>query len=86
MYSENTVKEMMKGAVVETLIALGMTTGELSYNKALKVYGQDFARFVREGKLTPCRVGKGRTGNKWYSVSDIIAVRIAEQRKAEIII
>lgn len=78
-----TVKEIASLAAVEVLKALGITAGEMSRNQALKVYGVWFRDAEAAGKITPVRVGAGKTGTKWYSVSDILAARAADMSAAQ---
>lgn len=73
-------------AVNTALTQLGLTSGELTYAAALKVYGQWFANAVKNGRITPIRLGEGRTPTKWYSVADILAYKAAELEEAQIIL
>lgn len=74
-----------RGAVL-AMQALGVTSGELSQRQARKVYGKYFADAVAAGRLAPCRVEDGRAGTKFYAVADILALRLRDQVKAQLII
>lgn len=78
------VKAIASAAALEVLKELGITAGEMSRNKALQVYGVWFKDAEAAGKIKPVRVGVGRTGTRWYSVSDILAARAADMSAAEI--
>ncbi len=56
---------------------LGVTSGEISYNRALKVYGRWFAAAVTSGALTPVR-RNGERGMRVFSVADILALKARE--------
>lgn len=85
MMNEKTVKEIASAAAVEVLQALGITAGEMSRNRALAVYGVWFKDAEAAGKIRPVRVGTGKTGTKWYAVSDILAARAADMSAAQMI-
>ena len=69
---------------VQTMRALGVTSGELSERQALKTYGKWFKEAVERGWLKPCRVGDGRTGTRWYNVTDILSYKARKEIKARI--
>ena len=73
-------------AVNTALTQLGITSGELTYAGALKVYGQWFANAVRNGRIAPIRFGEGKTPTKWYSVADILAYKAVELEEAQVIL
>lgn len=67
-----------------TLTTLGLSSGEITFAKAKKIYGSWFVHAVESGALGPCRYGEhNRT---WYSVPEIFALKAAELEKAELII
>lgn len=79
---ESEIKTIAKAAAVEVLEALGLTAGEISRNQAVKVYGVWFKDAEASGRVRPVRVGAGKTGTKWYAVSEILAVRAADLSRA----
>lgn len=83
MLNESTIKTIAQAAAVEVLTALGMTSGEISRNQALRVYGVWFKDAEAAGRVHPVRVGVGKTGTKWYAVSDLLAARAADMSKAQ---
>ena len=72
-------------AVTRALYVLGLTSGEISRNKALSIYGKWFKDAISNGKIKPCRIGTGKTGTHYYSVSDILSARSEDLIKADII-
>lgn len=73
-------------AVNTALTQLGVTSGELTYAGAIKIYGQWFAAAVKNGHISPVRLGEGKTPKKWYSVADILAYKAVELEEAQIIL
>ena len=83
--NENIVKAIAEAAAVEVLRTLGLTSGELSRNQAIKTYGTWFKAAETSGRLRPVRIGKGRTGTRWYAVQDILALRAADMSAARML-
>ncbi len=81
--NEKTIKAIAQAAAVEVLQNLGITAGEISRNRAISVYGKWFKDAEEQGRLNPIRVGTGRTGTKWYAVSDILALKANDLAVAE---
>lgn len=79
--SEKQLKTFGQLCAVQVCDLMGVNT-ELSYTRASAEFGQFFRDMVRTGRLSPVRVGKGRNGTRWYSASDILALRAAEESKA----
>lgn len=67
-----------------TLEVLGVSSGEISQRKALKVYGKWFAEALATHKIQPCRVEEGRTGTRWFRVVDILAAKVRDAARYEI--
>ena len=84
--NENTIKAIAEVAAAEVLQALGVHAGEMSRNRALAVYGKWFKEAEENGRLSPVRIGTGRTGTKWYAVSDILALKASDTAAAEIVL
>ena len=53
--------------------------------KARDVYGKWFVDAVNNGRIFPCRVEDGRTGTKWFKVSEILALKADDIARAELI-
>lgn len=70
----------------QTLEVLGISSGEISMRKAIKVYGKWFSDAVMRNKIQPCRVESGRAGTKWYRVVDILKAKTEDCARAELII
>ena len=66
----------------KTLEALGLSSGEISQKRALKIYGTWFALADKEGRIRPVRIGDGRTGKRVYRVVDILALKTKDAAKA----
>lgn len=74
------VRDIAQLAAVQVMQALGVTSGELSYRQAVKTYGAWFAAAVKGGRISPARTG----GKHAYKVTDILALRAADETKAAI--
>ena len=73
-------------AVVETLRALGIHSGEISRSEGCRVYGRWFRKAVEEGRLRPARAGEHPSSTNWYKVSDILSLMAKDEQEAELII
>lgn len=67
---------------VQTMSLLGVTSGELSESKAVKTYGKWFIEAIQRDELKPCRVGNGKTGTRWYKVTDILSYKARKEIRA----
>lgn len=72
--------------VTQTLIQMGAISGELSQAKCIRTYGEWFKEAIAVGKISPCRIGLGSSGTKWYSIQDILALKATEYRAMEDVI
>lgn len=66
----------------QTMRDLGVTSGEMSERQAFKTYGNWFKEAVQRREITPCRVGNGRTGTRWYNVTDILSYKTRKEIQA----
>ena len=57
---------------------LGVTSGEISQRKALKIYGKWFADALAAHRVHPVRVEDGHTGTRWFRVADILALKVED--------
>lgn len=64
---------------------MGLTAGELSQRAARKTYGAYFDTLVRDGRIAPVRIEAGRAGTKFYRVADILACKVQDRAKAQLI-
>ena len=69
----------------QTLVLMGVHSGEISMRKARDVYGKWFMDAVNGGRIFPCRVEEGKTGTKWFKVTDILALKADDIARAELI-
>ena len=69
----------------QTLVLMGVHSGEISMRKARDVYGKWFIDAVNGGRIFPCRVEDGKTGTKWFKVTDILALKADDIARAELI-
>lgn len=69
---------------VQTMRSLGVTSGEMSERQAVKTYGKWLIEAIRNNDITPCRVGNGRTGTRWYNVTDILTYKARKEIHAAI--
>lgn len=63
------------------MMALGVTSGELTERQARKVYGKWFIQAITKGDIQPTRVG---VRNKWYSVEKILKYKAVHEARAVI--
>jgi len=82
--------ERLIGSAVElgaakTLVALGISSGELSQRKVLAVYGNWAKKAIQERRLLPCRIEDGHRATMWYQVTDILRLKTIDAAKAELI-
>lgn len=71
MESKNNTNTIAQ-AVQITLERLGVTSGFITYTKAVKVYGKWFVELAKRGDIRPIHKGKGKNGSCQYLVSDIL--------------
>jgi hypothetical protein len=69
----------------QTLVLMGVHSGEISMRKARDVYGKWFTDAVNDGRIFPCRVENGRAGTKWFKVTDILSLKADDLARAELI-
>lgn len=69
----------------QALVTMGVHSGEISMRRARDVYGKWFTDAVNNGRLFPCRVEDGRSGTKWFRVTDILALKADDLARAELI-
>lgn len=68
----------------QTLVLMGVHSGEISMRKARDTYGKWFMDAVKDGRIFPCRVEDGRAGTKWFSVTEILSLKADEVARAEL--
>lgn len=81
-YTTQELTDIVRLAVNETLTTLGMTNGEISYNRAAAVYGVWFKTAVSTGRLAPVRVNKGVRGARIFSISQIQSLKARDNARA----
>lgn len=82
--TQNEIKTVAQVAALAVLENLGMTSGEISRNQAVKTYGKAFLQLEAAGLVRPCRLDRGpRYINRYYRVADILAARAAAQAEAQ---
>lgn len=80
----NLIKTASKQGATEVLVELGLTSGEKSYRNCRDIYGKWFTDAVAAGRIFPCRVEEGKCGTKWFSVADILALKVEDYSKCEL--
>lgn len=80
----NLIQSACQLGATQAMVDLGVTAGELSYRKARTVYGKWFMDAAAEGRIYPCRVEEGKCGTKYYSVPEILALKVADYSKCEL--
>ena len=79
------IADTAQAGAIEALRLAGVTSGEISFSKAKKTYGVWFMKATADGRLNPCRKGVGKSGTKWYSLTEILALKNEENLKAVIL-
>lgn len=69
------IREGISIGCAQTMQELGVTSGELSERQVVKTYGRWIKEAIQNGKVSPCRVGEGTHGTRYYSVVDILAYK-----------
>lgn len=85
MKEQEYVKNLLALGGQMVLERLGEDSGEVSYNKASHTYGTWFEQAVESGNLKPIRKGEGRNGKIIFRRADILALRAAQSRPAELV-
>lgn len=81
---QSLMKTCIAIGTAETLVTLGVSSGEISQRKALKVYGKLFSSYVNAGRIRPSRIEEGRTGTRWYRITDILTQKAIDAATAEL--
>ena len=79
------IKTCVELGSAQTIENLGLSSGEISRNKAISVYGTYFVKAERDGRIQPYRQGKGKNGTKYFRVVDILTLRAKDALKAELL-
>lgn len=78
---ESFVTTCMSLASANTMVVLGVTSGEISEAQALRVYGKWFREHLRKGDIAPAWVGDRK---RYYKVTDILALKAKDCAPCEI--
>lgn len=78
------IKTCVELGSAKTIEALGLSSGEISRNKAIAIYGSYFRKAEEQGRIRPCRIGAGRNGTKHYRVVDILSLKAEDSVPAEL--
>lgn len=81
---EHIIQDSMRIGCLQTLELLGISAGEISQKKGVKLYGKWFRDAVADGRIRPIRIEDGKRGAKIFRIQDICAVRVQEAAKAEL--
>lgn len=64
---------------IKALRLAGVSTGQITYAQAVKLYGKWFIEAVDSGCIQPCRLGRGtKTMTRWFALDDILSFQAAE--------
>lgn len=83
---ERLIETCVELGSAKTLETLGLTSGEISFSKAKKIYGKWFTDAYASQRIFPCRVENGRAGTIWFRVVDILKLKAYDSARAELII
>lgn len=81
---QNLIQTACELGSTAAMVNLGVTSGEMSYRKGRDTYGKWFTDAVAAGRLFPCRVEEGKCGTRFYSVKDILALKVEDYSKCEL--
>ena len=79
------IKTCVELGSAQTIETLGISSGEISRNKAISVYGSYFLKAEKEVRIRPYRVGNGKNGTKYFRVVDILSLRAKDALRAELL-
>ena len=83
---QSLIQNCISLGTASTLEQLGIHSGEVSMRQARKTYGKWCDDAVMRNRLFPCRIEEGRAGTRWYRVVDILALKVEDGAKAELLI
>ena len=83
-YIKTVIESAFAAGVAFAQEQLGLTSGEISQRKARDTYGKWFADAAAKGRIRPSRVEDGRTGTRWYRVTDILQLKTKDAAQAQI--
>lgn len=64
---------------IKALRLAGVSTGQITYAQAVKLYGKWFTEAADAGRIQPCRLGLGtKTTTRWFALDDILSLQAAE--------
>lgn len=69
-------------AALEVIEKMGLTSGEITRNKAIRIYGNAFKQLEAAGLIRPVRGNGSKYSHKIYRVADIVAAKAAAQAEA----
>lgn len=81
---ESLITTCMELGATRAMVNLGVTAGEISFRQASETYGSWFRVAASNHRIHPVRVGNGKTGTKWYSVTEILALRAMDELQAHL--
>ncbi len=84
----NNLKSLIQTAselgATAAMVNLGVTAGEKSYRACRDIYGKWFTDAVANNRIFPCRVEEGKCGTKYYSVREILALKVSDYSRCEL--
>lgn len=79
------ISASIEAGATAAYIKAGLMSPEISQRMAAKTYGVWFTDAVKDKRISPCRIGEGKSGKKWYSVNDILTLWLTDTMKCEIV-
>ena len=76
------IANICAASVVQALATLGISSGEINFSQAKRVFGNDFILLYNSGRIRPVSVGSGKGGTIKFRVADILAAKEAERSLA----
>ena len=79
------ISASVEAGATAALIKAGLANPLTTQRQAEKTFGKWFTSAVKAGRIQPCKVGEGSHGTRWYCVSEINALLIADTAQAELV-
>ena len=82
---QSLIQNCISLGTASTLEQLGIHSGEISTRQAKKTYGKWFADAILRNRIHPVRIEEGRAGTQFYRIVDILALKVEDSARAELL-
>lgn len=80
---KDAIQDFVTASVTVALEQLGVSSGEITYAKGSRIYGKWFTDAVAAGILRHVRGSSEKNATRWYSVADILSLRLSQRMAAK---